>query len=257
MNLEQYLNRINFRGVIKADLETLIELHQLHVLSIPFEDLDIHLNNPITLDLETLFEKIVSKNRGGFCYELNNLFYNLLVEIGFDCKIISSRIYDEENNLGPEFDHMSIIVKLKDQWLIDVGYGDLFIEPIRVKDNYIKKDRFKYYRINKIDANNYLLSESRDGKSFKRRYQFGLISRRVEEFNEQCGFKQYSENSYFVKNRICTLPTKNGRITLFNDKLIKRIDGIREEFQIQSESILYEILQSEFEITLLNEKIRH
>ena len=250
MNLEEYLDRIKFKKEIGINVETLVELHSCHVLSIPFEDLDIHLNRPIKLSSESIFEKVVVNHRGGFCYELNYLFYTLLKGIGFDCKVVSSRIYNENENVGPEFDHMSIIVKLRENWLVDVGYGDLFIEPLKIVDGDSKKDWFKVYRLDKIGKTKYLLSESRDGREFRKRYEFDERPRQVEEFYDQCEFKQYSDESYFVKNRVCTIPTQSGRITIFNDRLIKRRDGRKDEYEIKSEMDFDQILRREFKIEL-------
>ncbi len=256
MVIKEYLNRIGYEGEIKLDIETLKRLHKLHVLSIPFEDLDIHLKNPIKLELELLYEKIILKNRGGFCYELNYLFYSLLKKIGFECEILSSRIYNENGIKGPEFDHMSIIVKLLDNWLIDVGYGDLFIEPLRIIDKYESKEWFKTYRINKMERRKYLLCESKNGNDFTNRYEFDITPRNIEDFYEQCKLKQTSQESYFVINKICTIPTYGGRTTLFNNKLTKTADGLREEFEIESESKFYQILKEEFQIEIMK-KIQH
>ncbi len=251
MILEKYFDRINYTGNNKANLESLFELHKCHVLSIPFENLDIHMNKEIKLDLESLFEKIILNKRGGFCYELNFLFFNLLKKIGFNCKLVSSRIYDDHEKLGPEFDHLSIIVTLEDNYLVDVGYGDLFIEPIKLVDSFVKKDWFKFYKIIEMDKSTWLLSESKDGNIFKERYQIDETPRTIEAFFDQCKFKQYSENSYFVQNKICTIPTKDGRITLRNNQLIERVGASRVEHEIVSDIEFYKLLEERFKINLV------
>ena len=58
-------------------------------MNVPFENLDIQ--NKIKIDLDNLFDKIVIRNRGGFCYELNGLFYKLLKQIGFAVRMVSAR----------------------------------------------------------------------------------------------------------------------------------------------------------------------
>ena len=78
-------------------------------MSIPFENLDIHNNVPIKLSIEKIFDKVVNQNRGGLCYELNGLFYELLNAIGFDVKIISARVFNQDNGYGKEYDHLAII----------------------------------------------------------------------------------------------------------------------------------------------------
>ena len=90
MDIKKYLDRIGYNGEVKPAPEVLGALQKNHLLNIPFENLDIHYNNPIILDTKRFFNKIILRKRGGFCYELNGLFYMLLIEFGFDAKIISS-----------------------------------------------------------------------------------------------------------------------------------------------------------------------
>lgn len=258
MKLDNYLSRIDYHQKPQNNLQTLNELHKKHVFAIPFEDLDIHLKKPLHIEINSLYQKIIIEKRGGFCYELNYLFYNLLKEIGFDCHIVSSRMYDKREKLGPQFDHLSIIVKLEENWLVDVGYGSLFTEPMKIPseiDDYVYKDREAIYKINQLSESNYALSESRRGYKFKKIYAFETIPRKIEEFYEQIDFKQHSEESYFVKNRICTIPTKEGRITLFNNKFIKTIEGDKEEHTIKNDEEFYQILRDEFKIELFEEKV--
>ncbi len=110
-------------------------MHLAHLLSVPFENLSIHWRGihwrePIILGDEALFEKIVRRRRGGFCYELNGLFAALLRELGFSVKMLSAEVADAEGNFGPPFDHMALLVTLEDRWLADVGFGDSFREPL-------------------------------------------------------------------------------------------------------------------------------
>lgn len=66
-----YLKRLSFHKNIAINRETLFSLQKAHLLSIPFENLDIHYGKEIKLDLNAIFEKIISNHRGGFCYDLN------------------------------------------------------------------------------------------------------------------------------------------------------------------------------------------
>ncbi len=133
-------------------------------MAIPFEALDVRFKNAIDLNLTNIYNKVVLQKRGGYCYELNFLFHSLLAQIGFESSLVSSRIYDNKN-YGPEFDHMSIVVRLQELWLVDVGYGDLIIEPLKIAPQVIQEDYFKIYKIEEIDENKYLLTESLKGKA--------------------------------------------------------------------------------------------
>ncbi|MEL6986932.1 MAG: arylamine N-acetyltransferase, partial [Bacteroidota bacterium] len=125
MNIKEYLNRINYEGEIKLNIEVLKELQKCHLLNVPFENLDIHYNRTIQLDIGKFYNKIVIDRRGGFCYELNTLFQNLLHQIGFK-KIISARVYDhKKGSFGEEYDHLAIVVDLNQRaYLVDVGFGE-------------------------------------------------------------------------------------------------------------------------------------
>ena len=84
MNTKEYLNRINYLGKPQSDLNTLISLHEKHVYNIPFENLDVQHKTEIKLEKSHLFQKVIKDFRGGFCYELNYLFWILLNDLGFD-----------------------------------------------------------------------------------------------------------------------------------------------------------------------------
>jgi len=119
------LTRIGFLGEVRHGLSTLQRLQKAHLLHVRFENLDIHWGNPIKLDIEKIFHKVVARNRGGFCYELNGLFYVLLQSLDFQLKRISARVYSEEKRLGEEYDHLAIIAHLSEMdYLVDVGFGE-------------------------------------------------------------------------------------------------------------------------------------
>ncbi|MFK7983105.1 MAG: arylamine N-acetyltransferase [Saprospiraceae bacterium] len=118
MNVQAYLKRINYTQPLKADQATLFQLHQAHLYNVPFEDLNIHYKIPIILKEKELYQKIVAGNRGGFCYELNGLFNELLKAIGFQTTIIAAKVINKEDKVGPSFDHAAIIVDLEKRWLV-------------------------------------------------------------------------------------------------------------------------------------------
>lgn len=92
MNIEAYLERINYRGLLAPTAETLRCLQVAHLLTVPFENLSIHRKEPIVLETEALFGKIVERRRGGFCYEANGLFAALLSNLGFEVKMLAAEV---------------------------------------------------------------------------------------------------------------------------------------------------------------------
>src|SRR2546421_10050322 len=130
MDIQAYLQRIDYTGPLVPSAKTLRLLQVAHLRTVPFENLSIHSGEPIVLDDDALFEKIVSRRRGGFCYELNGLFAALLRALGFDVAMLSAQVADAQGTFGPDFDHMTLLVNQDERWLADVGFGDSFSEPL-------------------------------------------------------------------------------------------------------------------------------
>lgn len=247
MDKIKYLERINFTDAITITDEVLTSLHKKHIFQVPFENLDIFYKNLFDLDIEKIYQKIINDRRGGFCYELNLLFNWLLTQIGFSSKIIACRIFNDDGTLGPAFDHMAVFVKNQKDFLIDVGYGDLFITPIEIKVG-VQYDGRNYFRIDKWNEHDYLISMSVDGTVFSKRYTFCLESVKADDFESICFDKQTNPDSYFVKNVICTKPTDTGRLTIFNEKFIEKTGNLRLETPVGNN--LNKLLKEKFQISL-------
>ena len=131
--LGAYLDRIGAGRSAKPDTAALRSLHRAHLLAVPFENLSIHLGEPISLEHGELIDKIVARRRGGFCYELNGAFALLLGALGFDVRLLAARVFGD-GRLGPPFDHLALLVRAIDgdgPWLADVGFGDHSEFPLR------------------------------------------------------------------------------------------------------------------------------
>jgi len=96
MNIKAYLERIGAVESEKRDIEYLAYLQERHLLTIPFENLDISQKKPIVLAPELFFQKIIEGKRGGICFELNGLFNILLNELGFETKLVSASVRNEK-----------------------------------------------------------------------------------------------------------------------------------------------------------------
>jgi N-hydroxyarylamine O-acetyltransferase len=248
MNTNAYLSRI---GVEADDLEvndeTLRILQRKHLLTVPFENLDIHWKRPIVLDTEKFFAKVVGEKRGGFCYELNALFNELLLSLGFTTRLISARVFNGTEH-GPEFDHAAIIVTIgDDEYLADVGFGDFTAEPLRFGLGAEQQDETGIFVIRRFD-DEYLEVAKKEGGEWKSQYIFKDVARNLSDFAEMCDFQQYSPESHFTKGKVCSILTDGGRKTLTDKHFIVTAGGEKVETLVESETDFEQILAREFQI---------
>lgn len=251
MKTEKYLQRIGVeQSNFVPNLENLKRLQRQHLLSIPFENLDIHWKKPIDLKGESLYRKIVDSKRGGFCYELNGLFFELLQNLGYESKRISARVSDGKGNFGQEFDHLAIITRIEgEDYLVDVGFGDFFAEPIKFALDEEQTDVNGTFLIKRFDENFFEVTKKRE-ESFISQYIFTLRERRLSEFEDMCLFHQTSPDSHFTRNKVCSLMLNGGRKTLTDKRFITTKANHKEEVKINSEKEFEEILEREFGLKL-------
>jgi len=215
MNSIQHLQRIKVNGIENPTYSFLSKLQEQHLFTVPFENLDIHRGKKIVLEESQIYKKIVGRGRGGFCYELNGLFCWLLRSLGFSVSLVSSQVYrPAEERFTPEFDHMVLLVDLEKIYLVDVGFGDTFRKPIAMPDG-IVEDIGGRYRVRPIGAarDRYVL-QKQDKDNWQHVYCFTKRPRVISDFEEMCTFNQTSPESHFTQEVICTIATKNGRVSL-------------------------------------------
>lgn len=246
MDIKAYFDRINYKGSTDLTLKTLFALHRAHMLAVPFENLDIPLKRPILLDEELLFDKIVARRRGGFCYELNGLFSALLRDMGFNIHLLSARVANAEGGFGMEFDHMTILVQHEERMLVDVGFGDSFVEPLQLDEHEVQIQGPGKYRI--VDENEHLTYLRREKAGWVKQYIFTLQPYTLADFNDACYWAQTSPFSSFTQRRVCSLATPDGRITLSDMRLIITSNGNRQECEVENKVEYHDILREHFGI---------
>lgn len=249
MKVEEYLSRIGIDVIEKPSIVFLSKLQLVHLYSIPFEDLDIPGRARIILDIERIYKKIITTKQGGFCYELNGMFHWLLSQLGFNVDMLSARVFNnQKEELGPEFDHMTLLVHLDKNYLVDVGFGDSFRVPIQMPDGECE-DVSGHYKIYNIDSNKFELRRFEEDEWILQ-YSFTTILRKLSDYNEMCDFQQDSPTSHFRTRMKCTRATPNGRITLSNNSLTITENGNKTKTEFDSEIEFLLLLKNYFEIEL-------
>lgn len=253
LSIPAYLERIAYHGSIDPSVDTLRALHRAHLFAVPFENLDIELGRKIVLNEATLIRKVVDQRRGGFCYELNGSFAVLLRALGFSVTLLSARVAREKGGEGPEFDHLTLRVEFGGDpdggCLVDVGFGDSFLDPLRLIAEAEQDDPAGAFRLKRIGERMQLERLSAEGV-WRRQYSFTLEPRELSDFAAMCHYHQTSPESHFTQNGICSRATPDGRLTLSGMKWIVSANGGRIEELLTSEDDRTRILREQFGIRL-------
>lgn len=249
IDVDAYLKRIGYSGSREPNAQTLDALHRAHLLSVPFENLNIHNGLPISLDTPALFRKIVEERRGGFCYELNGLFSRLLVALGFDVTLLSAGVFRTTNDFGPEYDHLTLLVQLEERWIADVGFGASFRHPLRLDLRAVQVQENESFKF--VDKPGYVIlhRQKRDAE-WKPAYRFTLKPRTYDEFFEMCVFHSTSHESPFLKRSLIMMETSEGRIELMDRTFaLVLLDGTREEKQLDEDAYVT-VLRDKFGVVM-------
>ena len=249
MNIEKYLARIGITEIKQPSLDFLTELQNQHLLSIPFEDLDVPDRDKIVLDLDRIYQKIIMSMRGGFCYELNGLFHWLLTSLGYKVDMLSARVFNHERkDLGPEFDHMTLLVHLEKDYLIDVGFGDSFRTPLEFPNGELW-DVSGYYKIIRVAEDEFDLKR-RENYEWKLQYKFSITPHKFIDFEDMCEYQQTFPGSIFRNRMVCTIATQTGRITLGDSSLTITDNGTKTKTELKNKDEFYQLLKKYFQISL-------
>jgi N-hydroxyarylamine O-acetyltransferase len=255
MQIELYLERINYPKAVQPDQTSLCELHKSHMLAVPFENLDIGQGCAIQLGEGALWDKIVVRKRGGFCYELNGLFASLLEQIGFDITYLSARVFDRDGKLGIDFDHLALLARIPNQsgtWLVDVGFGDSFTEPLNFEEPGEQVQGLRSYRLEKT-KNGYISWQRNYDGTWERLYFFDLKPRQFPmDYEAACLYHQTSPASSFTRGSIISLANPEGRISLEDGWEILTRNGKREKRAISKEE--YPVLLKKYYGVVLSKK---
>lgn len=246
MFLKKYLERIGIEGELGPDLETLKKIQKQHLINIPFENIDIFVNRTLKLNTDSLFAKIVEEKRGGICYELNGLLLKLLKEIGYDVKYISGRIRAE----GTDLDHVLLLVTIdNEKYMVDVGFKDNYLYPIKMVPNLIQENYRNNYKINALGNDKYQLIKIVDNEETIL-YTFTTEEKHLSDFDMRCKYFENTPNTYFTNNPFSAIEREDGKIFITNKKLTTTKGDKIETKDIKSKEEFYCYLEELFKIKL-------
>ncbi|XP_053556714.1 arylamine N-acetyltransferase, pineal gland isozyme NAT-10 [Bombina bombina] len=275
MNINEYFSRINYKDPNeKLDIATLSRIMHHHIMALPFENLSIHCQETIQLNLETTFQKLVKKQRGGWCTELNYLLFWVLKTMGYNVIMLASNIFVPALGTYNQYaTHLIVRVVIGSKaYLVDSGFGtsSQMFEPLEfisgmdqfqipgifrlTEDNgfwYLDKIRRKQLITNELFSESELIDRS----DHKRLYCFTLEEKTIEFFKDTCRFLQTSPKSLFTNKSICSLQTEEGVRTLvgwtYTETRYNYMEGVDlVEFTTIQDDSIQQVLRERFGIVL-------
>ena len=252
MDIKKYFERIGFTGTPEASLDVLQELHLLHPMAIPFENISSFTGAPVRLEPEAVFEKLVEQGRGGYCFEQNLLFATVLREIGFDVSSHAARVVwrGSDKRQAPRT-HMLLKVAIDDtDWIADVGFGGLTMTAALQLDAAAPQaSPHEEFRITR-DGGDYLIAV-KPGMEWMPMYAFDLSHQQAADFALANYYVATHPESLFVNNLVMARPFRNGRHALLNNSWVKYgRDGRKSEKTLSGPMEVLAVLDEIFKVRL-------
>lgn len=247
MELRRYLSRINYDGNTQPSPKLLAHLLQCHVFSVPFENLDIQLGIPVVNDVEAVFEKIVGRNRGGWCYEQNGLFGWALSEIGFDVTRVAATTRRDERDPEDHANHLCLLVRMPEdcdtRYLADVGFGSSMIRPIPLEESWDEQAPFRL-GLRRLEDGHWQFREESGADAVA--FDFLAEPGNESEMSARCVQLQTDPNSKFVLNLVAQIRTPDTHIALRGRVLTVVSASGTKSRTLQSCGELMDILRNTF-----------
>lgn len=249
--MELYMNRINLPHFKQLQgIELLNAIHTQHLLHIPFENLDLMNDIPLSMDAHRIFEKVVNRKRGGLCFELNSLLYSILEALNFRVFYISGQFWNADKQIwNPECSHLALLVELDERYLFDVGVGGGFLEPLRLKSNEFYSDvsgSYRFVEANEVDS--FILQKENELGQWDKLLKVSLTPKRHEQFEPLLLELEDDEDSIFKQKKMCSIATKDGRISLTEDALTVTKNDVKTKYPVTSQTEWKQLLLENFGI---------
>lgn len=213
-SIDKYLDRIGFTGRQDGSLLTLSRLQEAHSCSVPYENLDILRKRELSLDIEDLYNKVVVRKRGGYCFELNALFGWLLRELSYQVTDYFARFLRGEATI-PMRRHRVLRVEVDGEaYLCDVGVGGpVPFRPVKLAEGLEQQQGDECYRMRKDSFLGWVLQERHHGE-WRDLYSFTEEPQLPVDFVAANYYCQYSPDSIFNRQPMISIRTKDGRYSV-------------------------------------------
>jgi N-hydroxyarylamine O-acetyltransferase len=252
--LDQYLARIAYTGPREPSLQVLHALTFAHAEHVPFENLDVLLGRGIDLSEDAVFDKLVVRKRGGYCFEQNTLFMRVLGALGFEVQPLSARgrIFWPDRSFIPPRTHLLLQVTLDGaSWLTDVGVGASSLSAaIRFELDLEQHTPHDLRRI--IRQNDRFYHQVRHAEAWVDVYEFtGEEMPAIDRVVANWYTSTHPQSHFKSRMMVARVGGEGRRYSLVDGELKQRErDGRASSRMIETSQQLLEVLASQFGIIL-------
>ena len=246
--LNALLQRIGYGRPVHADAETLRGLHRAWRTRVPYENLDIQLDRPVHLEPDALFDKLVRRRRGGYCYEQNGGLALLLRSAGFEVTMVEGAVMRAARGEAMWGNHNVLLVDLDGQrWVADAGIGDGFVEPLRLHEGLHTQGDLTY-RLERLDPDTWRFHHHPNGTITS--YDFRLRPRELTDFADRSHELSTSPDSAYVTTLIAARPVAGNTLLLLSRTLRQLGVNGRQSWTLSSVEEFADVLSQQLLIPL-------
>ncbi|MEX5551291.1 arylamine N-acetyltransferase family protein [Pseudomonas pergaminensis] len=246
-----YLQRLGYDTPPAPTLQTLQALQLRHVCTFAFESLSTLMRVPVPIDLPSVEQKVLLDGRGGYCYELNQMFLALLQALGFDARGITGRVVMG----GPPDAHtarthrLSLVTLDGVRYISDVGFGGMVpSSPLQLDTEAVQATAHEPYRLTFDGQGNYTLW-AQVGEEWRGLYVFDLQAQAAIDYEIGNWYVSTHPDSPFVGQLKVARLAPGKRHTLNNaNYAVHFLDRPSEKHTLGSADELLELLTETFGI---------
>lgn len=254
-DLSAYLVRIGLEETPAADADGLVAIQRAHRLAIPFENLDILLGRGISVDPETIFEKLVRRRRGGYCFEQNSLFLAALRTLGFEARPLLARVWLMAERTPPKTHMVNLVTIGGEAWIADAGFGGSYTPPMRLEEGETRSLDGVRHRLTRDPEHGWMLMRCADGESWAPQYSFTTARVWPADIALANHYTSTVPDGRFTSNAIASIVLPHGFASLVNRDYSRNSAKGEERAHIASAKALQLRLSLVFGIDLTSQEI--
>jgi len=244
-----YLADLNIKGD-SLDLAFLNELQSKHIAQYSFNNLAVVLKQDLPLDTESLFNKIVKKRRGGYCFEHNKLVFTVLSELNFEVRLLLSKVVYNQDIEVARTHRVTLLTLAGEDYIVDMGFGHLGARfPVKIELGLVQEQGDAQYRITKNSKEEYCYQIFKDGGFFTL-YTFDLYYYTESDCLLGHFYSHQHPNAAFVNNLVICRKFFNNIQSLRNDEFHHISDGVTKTLKVTSSHQLHQLFIDVYELDI-------